>query len=69
MSVSLRDAVARDHCLAPGRVDAPVYGGRYRSLFDDLPPLEAHERAAATSRATTRGSRSSATRATTRICS
>ena len=32
-------AIVRDHCLAPERVDAPVYGGRYRSLFEDLPPL------------------------------
>jgi hypothetical protein len=37
--------IARDHCLAPERVDAPIYGGRYRSLFDDLPPLEADEEA------------------------
>ena len=33
----------RDHCLAPGRVDAPIFGGRYRSLFEDLPPLRADE--------------------------
>ncbi len=38
-------AIARDHCLAPERVDAPVEGGRYRQLFEDLPPLEADERA------------------------
>ena len=37
--------IARDHCLAPGRVDAPLAGGRYRSLFDDLPPLSVDERA------------------------
>ena len=37
--------VARDHCLAPERVDAPVAGGRYRLLFDDLPALRADERA------------------------
>jgi hypothetical protein len=37
--------VVRDHCLAPERVDAPIYGGRYRSLFADLPPLRADERA------------------------
>jgi hypothetical protein len=37
--------IARDHCLAPERVDAPIAGGRYRSLFDDLPPLRADERA------------------------
>jgi len=30
--------VARDHCLAPARVDAPLSGGRYRSLFEDLAP-------------------------------
>src|SRR3954467_15147993 len=35
--------IARDHCLAPERVDAPIYGGRYRSLFEDLPPLIADE--------------------------
>jgi hypothetical protein len=35
--------IARDHCLAPERVDAPIYGGRYRRLFDDLPPLEMDE--------------------------
>src|SRR3954454_10400982 len=35
--------IARDHCLAPERVDAPIYGGRYRRLFEDLPPLEADE--------------------------
>jgi hypothetical protein len=35
--------IARDHCLAPERVDAPVYGGRYRLLFEDLPPLEVDE--------------------------
>jgi hypothetical protein len=29
----------RDHCPAPERVDARVYGGRNRSLFEDLPPL------------------------------
>jgi heme peroxidase len=36
-------AVVRDHCLAPERIDAPIYGGRYRSLFSDLPPLEVDE--------------------------
>jgi hypothetical protein len=38
-------AIARDHCLAPERVDAPVEGGRYRRLFEDLPALQADERA------------------------
>jgi hypothetical protein len=38
-------ALVRDHCLAPERVDAPIYGGRYRSLFPDLPPLLADEEA------------------------
>ena len=38
-------AIARDHCLAPERVDAPIEGGRYRRLFEDRPPLEADERA------------------------
>jgi hypothetical protein len=37
--------VGRDHCLAPERVDAPIHGGRYRSLFEDLPPLRVDERA------------------------
>ena len=37
--------VARDHCLAPERADAPIYGGRYRSLFPDLPALEVDEAA------------------------
>ena len=37
--------IARDHCLAPERVDAPIEGGRYRRLFEDLPGLEADERA------------------------
>jgi hypothetical protein len=35
--------VARDHCLAPERVDAPIHGGRYRALFADLPPLDVDE--------------------------
>jgi hypothetical protein len=39
------ETIARDHCLAPERVDAPVEGGRYRRLFDDLPGLEVDERA------------------------
>src|SRR4051795_6919377 len=39
------ERIARDHCLAPERVDAPIYGGRYRSLFPDLPALEADEAA------------------------
>jgi Animal haem peroxidase len=37
--------IARDHCLAPERVDAPIHGGRYRFLFPDLPALEADETA------------------------
>jgi hypothetical protein len=35
--------IARDHCLAPERVEAPIYGGRYRSLFEDLPSLQVDE--------------------------
>ena len=31
--------IARDHCLAPERVNAPIQGGRYRRLFADLPAL------------------------------
>jgi hypothetical protein len=41
----LAGRIARDHCLAPERVDAPIDGGRYRSLFEDLPPLRVDERA------------------------
>jgi hypothetical protein len=44
VSVQSRPAVARDHCLAPGRpVGAPVYGGKYTRLFDSLPTLEGDE--------------------------
>jgi Animal haem peroxidase len=35
--------IPRDHCLAPGRVDAPLSGGRSRRLFDDLPSLAMDE--------------------------
>jgi hypothetical protein len=35
--------IARDHCLAPERIDAPIHGGRYRRLFEGLPGLEADE--------------------------
>jgi Animal haem peroxidase len=36
--------VARDQCLAPGRPrETPVYGGRYRRMFEGLEPLEADE--------------------------
>lgn len=35
----------RDHCLAPERVDAPPSGGRYRSMFAQLPALRADETA------------------------
>ena len=28
--------IARGHCLAPERVEAPIYGGRYSKLFPDL---------------------------------
>jgi hypothetical protein len=43
--VSASGRSVRDHCLAPERVDAPVFGGRYRPLFEDLPPLRADENA------------------------
>jgi hypothetical protein len=43
--VSVAAPIARDHCLAPERVDAPLFGGRYRLLFSDLPPLVADEEA------------------------
>jgi heme peroxidase len=39
------EAIARDHCLAPERVGAPVYGGRYRRLFEGLPALDASDEA------------------------
>jgi hypothetical protein len=35
--------IARDLCLAPERVNDSVYGGRYRRLFDGLPPLDAED--------------------------
>lgn len=34
-----RPMPARDHCLAPNRVDAPVAGARYGRLFPELDPL------------------------------
>ena len=37
--------IARDQCLAPERGGDQVYGGRYRRLFEALPPLEVDERA------------------------
>lgn len=37
--------IARDHCLAPARVDAPVAAGHYRRLFPSLPALEVDEEA------------------------
>jgi hypothetical protein len=37
--------IARDHCLAPERVDAPIEGGRYRRMFEGLPGLQAEEHA------------------------
>ena len=44
MSVNAVAAI-RDHCLAPERIDAPVYGGRYKRMFPDLAPLDADEEA------------------------
>jgi hypothetical protein len=37
--------IASDHCLAPERVEPPIYRGRYRALFRDLPALEADQTA------------------------
>src|SRR4051794_19118177 len=37
--------IARDHCLAPSRVDAPLHAGRYRSMFPELSPLVTDEAA------------------------
>ncbi len=39
------ERLARDHCLAPERVDAPIHGGRYRRLFEHLPVLRVDEEA------------------------
>src|SRR3954451_6996010 len=36
---------ARDHCLAPSRVDAPLAGGGYPPVLGELPPLQADEEA------------------------
>jgi hypothetical protein len=36
---------ARDHCLAPSRVDAPAHAGGYGRLFPDLPAQDVEERA------------------------
>ena len=36
---------AHNHCLAPARANARIDNGRYRSLFPDLPALEADEAA------------------------
>ena len=41
---SVRGHIVRDHCRAR-TVDAPIYGGRYRPLFEDLPPLRVDESA------------------------
>ena len=38
-----RDQLIRDHCLAPERAAAPVYGGRYRRMFEGLPALSVDE--------------------------
>src|SRR6185503_21124939 len=36
--------VVRDHCLAPGRAGGgPIYGGRYRRMFDGLASLRSDE--------------------------
>ena len=43
MSTTPSRPIARDHCLAPERIDSPVYAGRYRRLLEDLPPLEVDE--------------------------
>lgn len=43
-TIEAKPVVARDHCLAPDRVvDAPIYGGRYGRMFEDLPPFSAEE--------------------------
>jgi len=40
-----RERLARDQCLAPERASDPVYGGRYRRMFEDLPALDVDEQA------------------------
>lgn len=35
--------VPHDHCLAPGRTEDSVAGGRYQPLFPDLPALDAQD--------------------------
>ncbi len=40
-----RERLARDHCLAPERAQAPVYGGRYRRMFPQLQALDVDEQA------------------------
>jgi hypothetical protein len=37
--------IARDQCLAPERVRDSAYGGRYRRLFEHLPPLDSEDEA------------------------
>jgi hypothetical protein len=45
MAVATTQSTARDHCLAPGRaVDAPIYGGKYRRMFESLEPLASDDR-------------------------
>jgi hypothetical protein len=39
------EQLIRDHCLAPERAAAPVYGGRYRRMFEQLPALDVEEEA------------------------
>jgi hypothetical protein len=39
------EQLIRDHCLAPERATASVYGGRYRRMFEDLSALSVDEQA------------------------
>jgi hypothetical protein len=41
-----REQLIRYHCLAPERAGAPVYGGRYRRMFEELPSLTVADREA-----------------------
>jgi heme peroxidase len=42
--IARSQSTARDHCLGPGRaVDAPIYGGKYRRMFESLEPLVSDE--------------------------
>jgi hypothetical protein len=43
MSAQTAGRIARDHCLAPQRAEAPVATGRYGRMFGSLPALDLDE--------------------------